>query len=462
MNKASFEYIDIIGRGGFGKVWKVYNKKYKILYAMKEMDKSKIIDKRSERSIIYERELLSRMNHPFISNIHFAFQDIDHLYLVMDLLTGGDLRYHLCRHRNFNEETTKFFIACIVLGLEYLHTNNILHRDIKPENLVLDHKGYVKITDFGIAKAYQKENAAETSGTPGYMSPEVLNAKNHTVAVDYFALGIIAFEFMNGIRPYLGKTRKEIKEKIMAKQIEIKLNEIPSDWSIEAVDFINRTMQRKPKSRLGYNGVHELKNHPWLKFFNWRDLYLEKIQSPFIPKRECNYDMKYCTGIQKIGINTKERYEKIMKSAVYQIAFDDYYYFDRVLKEKASNSKDSLRIKEEMKLQSDYINPHSIFKELEAKEQKAFNNNNNKTLRDDSMLRPKQNLSLYDKHYINHNRCLSANARPNLLRNPNDFTYFLNKNNDNNINQADIDAFIEGLEARNSSTRRTGSGNNYY
>jgi serine/threonine protein kinase len=93
----------------------------------------------------------------------------------------------------------EFFICCIVLGLEFIHVNNILHRDIKPENMVLDEKGYVRITDFGIAKFYQKENSTETSGTPGYMSPEVMCGQNHTIAVDYFALGVIAYEFMIGV-----------------------------------------------------------------------------------------------------------------------------------------------------------------------------------------------------------------------------------------------------------------------
>ncbi len=91
-----------------------------------------------------------------------------------------------------------FFVACLLLGLEYIHSNNVLHRDIKPENLVLDERGYVRITDFGIAKVYQKENSSETSGTPGYMSPEVMCAQNHNIAVDYFAVGVIAYEFMNG------------------------------------------------------------------------------------------------------------------------------------------------------------------------------------------------------------------------------------------------------------------------
>jgi serum/glucocorticoid-regulated kinase 2 len=124
--------------------------------------------------------------------------------------------------------------------LEYIHSNNVLHRDLKPENFVLDSKGYLRLTDFGIAKLYHKENSTETSGTPGYMSPEVMCAQNHTIAVDYFALGVFAYEAMFGLRPYTGKTRKEIKEKILAKQVQIKKAEIPPEWSIEAADFTNR------------------------------------------------------------------------------------------------------------------------------------------------------------------------------------------------------------------------------
>jgi serine/threonine protein kinase len=105
----------------------------------------------------------------------------------------------LPRSRQVNLFNPEFFICCIVLGLEYLHVNNILHRDIKPENLVLDDRGYVRITDFGIAKFYQKENSSETSGTPGYMSPEVMCWQNHTLVVDYFALGVMAYEFMMGV-----------------------------------------------------------------------------------------------------------------------------------------------------------------------------------------------------------------------------------------------------------------------
>ena len=116
---------------------------------------------------------------------------------------------------------TEFFIACMLLCLEYLHKNAILHRDIKPENLVFDENGYLRVTDLGIARLWNPENSKDTSGTPGYMAPEVMCRQNHGVAVDYFAMGVIAYECMFGKRPYSGKDRKEIRDHILSKQVKI-------------------------------------------------------------------------------------------------------------------------------------------------------------------------------------------------------------------------------------------------
>ena len=282
---------------------------------MKEMSKAKIIDKKSITSIKTERDFLSKLNHPFIVNMHYAFQDKDNLYLVLDLLTGGDLRYQLCRNRHFNEQQTQYFIACILLSLEYIHTNNIIHRDIKPENLVLDSKGNVHLTDFGVAKIQRMNNAKDTSGTPGYMSPEVMCGLDHTKAVDFFALGVIGYEFMKGVRPYLGN-RKEIKDKIMAKQVIVKFNEKPKGWSNQAVDCINKLLMRKPCKRLGYNGAREVKRHPWFQDFNWKDLYIGKLKAPFIPKEEDNFDHNYCNRVDTVPLEIKERYQKIMSKEI--------------------------------------------------------------------------------------------------------------------------------------------------
>ena len=294
-------------------------------YALKEMSKVRIIDRHSEKSIRGERDFLSILLHPFIVNMVCSFQDYENLYLVMDLLTGGDLRYHLCKIRHFSEEETKFFIACLLLGLEYIHNKNIIHRDIKPENLVSDEKGYIRITDFGVAKIRKEDNSSETSGTPGYMAPEVLMAQNHSFPVDFFAIGIMGYEFMMGERPYLGKTRKEIKHLVLKKQAKIEKEDIPDGWSLESVDFINKCLKRKESRRLGYNrGISELKNHPWFQGFDWDSLFNKTMEAPFIPKKTGNYDKKYCEVVEKISDTTLERYHNYKNDKNYKHVFDGY------------------------------------------------------------------------------------------------------------------------------------------
>lgn len=117
---------------------------------------------------------LTEVVYRFLINMFYAFSDYENLYLVTDLVTSGDMRYHLSKRKKFTEPETKFFLACILIGLEYMHNNGVIHRDIKPENLLLDEKGYVHITDMGISRMWSPDNAHDTSGTPGYMAPEVM------------------------------------------------------------------------------------------------------------------------------------------------------------------------------------------------------------------------------------------------------------------------------------------------
>ena len=306
-------------------MWKVVMKRNKEQYAMKEMLKARIISKRSVHSVMNERRLLAMIKHPFIVNMKFAFQCRENLYLVMDLMPGGDLRYHLGKQRRFSESQTRFFIVCLICALEYLHTNNVIHRDIKPENLVLDEKGYLRLTDFGIARVLQQENGHETSGTPGYMAPEVICRQNHTIAADYFALGVIMYEFMLGRRPYTGKNRKEIRDAILARQVQVKTLDVPEDWTEEAVDFTNKLLQRKPKNRIGYNGPEEVKSHPWLKDIDWPKYLQKGINVPYIPKSQDNFD------VSQVSIDWKDELEKVnLSDPATQNLFIGYFY-DSVL-----------------------------------------------------------------------------------------------------------------------------------
>ena len=293
------------------------------------MYKVKVIDRRSEFSIMSERNLLSKLHHPFIVNIYFAFQDFSKLYLVMDLLSGGDLRYHIAHKKQFSENETRFFISNIVLSLEYIHKQNIIHRDIKPENLVLDNNGYVRLTDFGVAKINEQDNSSETSGTPGYMAPEVILVQNHSFPSDFFALGVIGYEFMMGYRPYLARSRKEIKQLIISNQAKIEKEDLMEGWSLESMDFINSLLQRKPSKRLGYNNIDEIKNHPWMKVINWELLENKELIAPFIPyNNKENFDKIYCESEEKVGEDTIGRYEEYVESELFPGLFKNYTYID--------------------------------------------------------------------------------------------------------------------------------------
>ena len=323
IDRNSFNILSLIGTGGFSKVWEVKWKKNGKLFAMKEMSKARIIDRKSVKSIIFEREILSKLNHPFIINLHFSFQDSDKLYLIVDLVKGKDLRHHLNSLKQMTEEQTKFVTGCVILGLEYLHYNQIAHRDIKPENIIFDENGYAKITDFGLSSIISKITTKESPGTFSYMAPEVLFKQPTNLSMDYYSLGIIVYELMKGIRPYIEFSAKETKEYLSENQFSMKRHAVPEGWGIESADFINRLLVKNPKARLGASGTKELKNHCWFRGFDFKDLYEFKIKSPIDIK-----NVKTEVKIYTIDKNTYKRYNKIMKSHEYKTVFKNFLYFN--------------------------------------------------------------------------------------------------------------------------------------
>ena len=396
------------------------------------MSKVKIIDRRSEKSIKTERDFLSKLRHPFIVNMNCAFQDYDNLYLVMDLLTGGDLRYHLCKIRHFSEQETKFFIACLLLGLEYIHSNNIIHRDIKPENLVFDEKGYLRITDFGVAKIRKEDNSSETSGTPGYMAPEVLMAQNHSFPVDFFAIGVMGYEFMLGQRPYVGKNRKEIKHLVLRKQAKIDEDNIVDGWSMESVEFINHCLKRKDSRRLGFTGgVKDLKNHKWFKDYDWESLFNKTLIAPFIPPIGGNFDKKYCEAIENLSQETLERYQGYRDKKNFRHLFEGYTYINYELSQITSGNESNTRVSTNTKYSKPVMSTNTSVND------KRKNKNYNKItspIFQKNDIQKKNKLydinNIYKNEHINifsHNLVISKENNENNLNQK--------KNNDDNIKE---------------------------
>ena len=422
IHRNNFKFLYVIGKGGFGRVWKIQSKKTKNVYALKEMSKLKIIDKKSEKSINSEREFLSKLHHPFIVNMHYAFQDKENLYLVMDMLSGGDLRYHISRYRKFSEEQTRFFISNMIYALKYIHENNVIHRDIKPENLVLDENGYVRITDFGIAKENLADNSSETSGTPGYMAPEVMKAKNHSFPVDFFAIGVIGYEFMLGKRPYYGKNRQEIKEQMLSKEAKIKEENIPKGWSNDSVDFINQLLRRKIGERLGSKeGAKELMRHPWLKYYPWEELIKKNLLAPFVPDKRDNFDKHYCESIDKISEETKLRYEEIYCSSHFKRVFVKFYYN----KDEDENYKDMDKnenynnIAVDLGLFKENEELDKVLNSIEKKENKDSNLNLNqdKNVKEEELELEKGIISKTNKITIDKNDINEEKNKPKPIKN---------------------------------------------
>ena len=367
------------------------------------MSKLKIISKKCEKSVINERKILSKLNHPFIINLYYAFQDTENLYLVLDYLSGGDLRFHLRKKISFTEKQSKFLIANLLLSLEYIHSHNIIHRDIKPENLILDSRGYLRLTDFGIARIYNENNYKnDSSGTASYMAPESLNGGFYSKIVDYYGMGVIGYELMFGYRPYKGKDRNEIKENM--NKYQIKIENAPLLWSIDSVKFINGLLIKKQEKRLGYKSINEIKNHSWFKKFDWSGLYNKILNAPFIPPQgEKNFNPKYNNYDEKVNITNKEINENNINYKNNNKIFIEFDYFPikninrNKSRDNNSNSKQKQKILLKIKkfpnidaknynsnfLQNDEIKYNNIDLSFMKKSHKEYilNNSNNDSRR---------------------------------------------------------------------------------
>ena len=301
---------------------------------MKEISKVKTYVDGNVESLISEFNILKKLHYTLISNLYYSFQDKENIFLILDYLPGGNLRSYFSLNYPqitiFNEIQIKFLISNIILSLEYIHKCGIINRDLKPENLLFDSEGYLHLTDFGISKIYQSNSnpILDISGTPGYISPEMIKGEPQNFVSDFFGLGIVTYELIFGKRPFEGNNKDEIAEQILNKKINLDENNMRKNFSIDAADFVNRLLRKKNKQRLGSRGIDEIKSHKWLEDIDWTSIEYKNIDTNDIGilkilKRHNNINKNIDDKNFK---NKIERYNSILNKVNKENIFENFYF----------------------------------------------------------------------------------------------------------------------------------------
>ena len=331
-----YEFIPltIIGRGAFGEVRVCRQKSTGDIVAIKKMRKEDMISKNQLMHVRTEKEILTADN-PWIVKLKYSFQDDYFLYLVMDFLPGGDLMNLLMKKDILTEDEARFYTAEMILAVDSVHKLNCIHRDLKPDNILIDKKGHIQLSDFGLSKIAEKNffpmtetnidqvksnnkddpitlikknsnknissinslknkkrtrlMAYSTVGTPDYIAPEVFGQNGYGQEVDWWSIGVMFFEMVVGYPPFFSENPSDTCKKILKWK---QYFSIPNDANLspEAKSLI-KSMVTTPENRLGYNGVEEIKKHPFFKGINWDNI--RNTKAPFIPDIKNDYDTKY-------------------------------------------------------------------------------------------------------------------------------------------------------------------------
>ncbi|XP_037656297.1 rhodopsin kinase GRK1 [Choloepus didactylus] len=294
----------ILGKGGFGEVSACQMKATGKLYACKKLNKKRLKKRKGYQGAMVEKKILEKVHSRFIVSLAYAFETKTDLCLVMTIMNGGDLRYHIYNvheeNPGFEEPRATFYTAQLISGLEHLHQRRIIYRDLKPENALLDSEGNIRISDLGLAVEL-KDGQIKTkgyAGTPGFMAPELLRSEEYDFSVDYFALGVTLYEMIAAKGPFRARgekvENKELKQRVLSEVVKY-----PEKFSKASKDFCEALLEKDPEKRLGFrNGTCDvLRANPLFKDINWRQLEAGMLIPPFIPDSRT----VYAKNIQDVG-----------------------------------------------------------------------------------------------------------------------------------------------------------------
>jgi RAC serine/threonine-protein kinase len=267
-----------------GKVFLVREIKTGEMFALKVLRKDNIIKRNQVEHTKTERSVLGYVKHPFIVGMNMAFQSKDKLYFVLDYCAGGELFFHLGKLGKFPEPRARFYAAEIVLAISYVHSLDIIYRDLKPENVLLDARGHVRLTDFGLSKegiSSSSSGANSFCGTPEYLAPEILNRQGHGRAVDWWSLGALLYEMLTGLPPFYCQDRDKLFEKIRKSELHY-----PASLSRPAKSLLRGLLTRDPQLRLGSGpeDAEAIKRHEFFVEIDWEKLATGQIPPPWEPQ----------------------------------------------------------------------------------------------------------------------------------------------------------------------------------
>ncbi|EHH58727.1 rhodopsin kinase GRK1 [Macaca fascicularis] len=294
----------VLGKGGFGEVSACQMKATGKLYACKKLNKKRLKKRKGYQGAMVEKKILMKVHSRFIVSLAYAFETKADLCLVMTIMNGGDIRYHIYNvneeNPGFPEPRAVFYTAQIICGLEHLHQRRIVYRDLKPENVLLDNDGNVRISDLGLAVELLdgQSKTKGYAGTPGFMAPELLQGEEYDFSVDYFALGVTLYEMIAARGPFRARgekvENKELKQRIISEPVKY-----PDKFSQASKDFCEALLEKDPEKRLGFRDetCDKLRTHFLFKDLNWRQLEAGMLIPPFIPDSKT----VYAKDIQDVG-----------------------------------------------------------------------------------------------------------------------------------------------------------------
>uniref|UniRef100_A0A672V4B4 non-specific serine/threonine protein kinase n=1 Tax=Strigops habroptila TaxID=2489341 RepID=A0A672V4B4_STRHB len=304
--ESDFETIKLISNGAYGAVYFVRHKETRQRFAMKKINKQNLILRNQIQQAFVERDILTFAENPFVVSMYCSFETRRHLCMVMEYVEGGDCATLMKNMGPLPVDMARMYFAETVLALEYLHNYGIVHRDLKPDNLLVTSMGHIKLTDFGLSKVglmslttnlyegHIEKDAREfldkqVCGTPEYIAPEVILRQGYGKPVDWWAMGIILYEFLVGCVPFFGDTPEELFGQVISDEINWpEKDEAPPP---DAQDLITLLLRQNPLERLGTGGAYEVKQHQFFRSLDWNSLLRQKAE--FIPQLESEDDTSY-------------------------------------------------------------------------------------------------------------------------------------------------------------------------